>query len=224
MGKSMTLDPLSSSSSFCSPAPPSQQTPTTDQPTSSMCYHPFVHPPLHRRSTGTHLPCASSPYLRLPRAQILYAYDRVADGFAARLTDSQASFLRRLPHVVSVLHDRPRFLHTTYSPSFLRLSPSSGIWPLSDYASSVVVAVLDTGIFPYSDSFVDHDLPSPPSFYRSSCAFLNVSSDSGPCNNKLVGAKFFYKGYEAALGHPIDETIESKSPLDTEGHGAQQIL
>ncbi|KAL5666593.1 hypothetical protein ACJX0J_026701, partial [Zea mays] len=36
---------------------------------------------------------------------------------------------------------------------------------------------------------------------------------------KLIGAKFFYQGYEAALGHPIDETKESKSPLDTEGHG-----
>lgn len=39
------------------------------------------------------------------------------------------------------------------------------------------------------------------------------------CSNKLIGAKFFSKGYEAAIGHPIDESEESRSPLDTEGHG-----
>ncbi|KAI4990474.1 hypothetical protein ZWY2020_038837 [Hordeum vulgare] len=38
------------------------------------------------------------------------------------------------------------------------------------------------------------------------------------CNDKLIGAKFFYKGYEAGPGHPINETLESKSPLDTEGY------
>ncbi|KAG0467587.1 hypothetical protein HPP92_019167 [Vanilla planifolia] len=171
--------------------------------------------PLHwYSSTLRFLP----PYLRLPRAQILYAYDRVADGFAARLTDSQASFLRRLPHVVSVLHDRPRFLHTTSPPSSASPHPpASGLSPIMLPPSSLPSWTLASSLT--QTLFVDHDLPSPPSFYRSSCAFLNVSSDSGPCNNKLVGAKFFYKGYEAALGHPIDETIESKSPLDTEGHG-----
>jgi subtilisin family serine protease len=35
----------------------------------------------------------------------------------------------------------------------------------------------------------------------------------------LIGAKFFSKGYETGIGHPIDETRESRSPLDTEGHG-----
>uniref|UniRef100_A0A0D9WS53 Subtilisin-like protease fibronectin type-III domain-containing protein n=1 Tax=Leersia perrieri TaxID=77586 RepID=A0A0D9WS53_9ORYZ len=31
--------------------------------------------------------------------------------------------------------------------------------------------------------------------------------------------KFFYAGHEAKMTHPIDETRESKSPLDMEGHG-----
>lgn len=39
------------------------------------------------------------------------------------------------------------------------------------------------------------------------------------CNNKLVGAKMFYEGYERASGKPINETEDSKSPLDTTGHG-----
>lgn len=152
-----------------------------------------------------------------PAPEILYIYDRVATGFSARLSTTQAAALRRLPHILSVVHDSPRSLHTTHSPTFLNLSPSSGIWPFSSYASSVVIAVLDTGISPSSASFIaDISLPSPPSTFHSSCAFSNSSL----CNNKLISAKFFSKGYEAALGHPIDETIESRSPLDTEGHGS----
>lgn len=38
------------------------------------------------------------------------------------------------------------------------------------------------------------------------------------CNRKIIGARAFYKGYEAKHG-PINETKESKSPRDTEGHG-----
>ncbi|XP_020571348.1 subtilisin-like protease SBT1.4 [Phalaenopsis equestris] len=157
-------------------------------------------------------------HLRRPIGRIIYTYDHVAVGFAARLTGTQAAALRLLPHILAVIPDRPRFLHTTHTPSFLHLTPSSGLWPQSSFASSVVVAVLDTGIFPYSRSFVDPNISSPPSTFHASCDFLN-SSASGPCSNKLVGAKLFYKGYEAALGHSIDETRESKSPLDTEGHG-----
>ncbi|KAK8931366.1 Subtilisin-like protease [Platanthera zijinensis] len=157
--------------------------------------------------------------IRRPLGRIIYTYDRVATGFAASLSAAQAAALRRLPHVLAVIPDRPRYLHTTHTPSFLRLSPTSGLWPQSSFASSVVVAVLDTGIFHYSRSFNDPDLSPPPSTFHSSCDFLNSSSASGPCSNKLVGAKFFYRGYEAALGRPMDESRESKSPLDTMGHG-----
>ncbi|KAG0469220.1 hypothetical protein HPP92_018548 [Vanilla planifolia] len=143
--------------------------------------------PLHwYSSTLRFLP----PYLRLPRAQILYAYDRVADGFAARLTDSQASFLRRLPHVVSVLHDRPRFLHTTSPPSSASPHPpASGLSPIMLPPSSL------------------------PSWTLASSLTQTLLSTT---TSHLLPPS---TGYEAALGHPIDETIESKSPLDTEGHG-----
>lgn len=41
---------------------------------------------------------------------------------------------------------------------------------------------------------------------------------AGSCNRKIIGARAFFKGYEAAKG-PMNETKESKSPRDTEGHG-----
>ncbi|KAI0494552.1 hypothetical protein KFK09_024690 [Dendrobium nobile] len=158
-------------------------------------------------------------HLRHPIGRIIYTYDRVIVGFAAILTGPQAAALRLIPHILAVVPDSPSFPHITHTPSFLHLSPSSGLWPQSSFASSIVIAVLDTGIYPYSRSFIDPDLSAPPTTFHTSCEFQNSSASGRPCSNKLVGAKFYYKGYEAYLGHPIDETRESKSPLDTEGHG-----
>ncbi|KAK4365645.1 hypothetical protein RND71_013525 [Anisodus tanguticus] len=121
-------------------------------------------------------------------SKILYTYERAAVGFSARLTAAQADQLRRTPGVISVLPDQVRHLHTTHTPTFLGLADSFGLWPNSDYADDVIVGVLDTG-FPETS-----------------------------CNRKIIGARMFYKGYEASQG-PMDESKESKSPRDTEGHG-----
>ncbi|KAG1333944.1 hypothetical protein COCNU_03G000630 [Cocos nucifera] len=40
------------------------------------------------------------------------------------------------------------------------------------------------------------------------------------CNRKLIGARYFSKGYEARMG-PIDESRESRSPRDIDGHGTR---
>lgn len=47
---------------------------------------------------------------------------------------------------------------------------------------------------------------------------MSKTFNSSSCNRKLVGARFFSKGYEGAFG-PIDEKTESKSPRDDDGHG-----
>ncbi|KAM3380025.1 subtilisin-like protease SBT1.4 [Capsicum galapagoense] len=150
--------------------------------------------------------------------QILYSYDRAARGFSARLTSGQADQLRRVPGVVSVIPDRVRQLHTTHTPTFLGLADTFGIWPNSDYADDVIVGVLDTGIWPERPSFSDEGLSAVPSGWKGKCE-TGKDFPASSCNRKIIGARFFYRGYEADRGSPMDESKESKSPRDTEGHG-----
>ncbi|TVU28897.1 hypothetical protein EJB05_20435, partial [Eragrostis curvula] len=160
--------------------------------------------------------------LRAPRPRVLYSYTHAATGLAARLTPEQAEHLAARDGVLAVHPDQARQLHTTHTPAFLRLTETSGLLPAATgAASSVVVGVLDTGIYPVDrGSFKPAaGLGPAPASFSGGCVSTSSFNASVYCNNKLIGAKFFYKGYESALGHAIDETKESKSPLDTEGHG-----
>nr|GMC77431.1 subtilisin-like protease SBT1.4 [Ipomoea batatas] len=151
-------------------------------------------------------------------SELLYTYDRAAHGFSARLTPFQASELRNIPGVISVLPDQARQLHTTHSPEFLGLAESSGLWPNSDYGDDAIVGVLDTGIWPERPSFSDEGLSPVPSSWKGKCENSTDFPES-LCNRKIIGARAFYKGYEASKGSPMDESVEPKSPRDTDGHG-----
>jgi hypothetical protein len=77
----------------------------------------------------------------------------------------------------------------------------------ADGATDVVIGVIDTGIYPQNRaSFAaDPRLPPPPSTFRGSCVSTPSFNASVFCNNKLVGAKFFYKGKEAVTGRSISD-------------------
>ncbi|BAS81207.1 Os02g0779900 [Oryza sativa Japonica Group] len=138
------------------------------------------------------------------------------------MTKHQAAHIADHPGVLAIYPDEHLQLHTTQSPSFLRLSPSVGLVQASNGGGTgAVIAILDTGIYPKGrKSFTaDSSFPPPPRTFRGHCVSTRSFNATAYCNNKLVGAKFFYKGHEAKMGHLINETQESKSPLDTEGHG-----
>lgn len=157
-----------------------------------------------------------------PAPRLLYSYAHAATGFAARLTGGQAAHLAsRRSAVLAVVPDATQQLHTTLTPSFLRLSDSSGLLQASGGATDVVVGVIDTGVYPKDRaSFAaDPSLPPPPSTFRGRCVSTPAFNASAYCNNKLVGAKFFGLGYEAAHGGGAVDETDSRSPLDTNGHG-----
>ncbi|KAM0891488.1 hypothetical protein ACQ4PT_026384 [Festuca glaucescens] len=158
-----------------------------------------------------------------PAPRVLYSYSHAATGFAARLTERQAARLASSRSVLAVVPDKRQELHTTLTPSFLRLSASSGLLPASNDAADVVIGVIDTGVYPERrPSFAaDPSLSPPPSKFRGGCVSTPTFNGSALCNNKLVGAKFFHKGHEAARGRAVGatEVEEPQSPLDTNGHG-----
>ncbi|KAI3959888.1 hypothetical protein MKW92_044879 [Papaver armeniacum] len=155
-----------------------------------------------------------------PSREIIYTYNDAIHGFAARLTPFEASHLESRPGIVSVIPERYHQFYTTHTPQFLGLgSDHSGLWHNSGYGDDVIIGVLDSGIWPERQSFNDSGLGPVPERWKGTC-------ETGPdfpetsCNRKIIGARAFYKGIEARIGHKVDVNgTESRSPRDTFGHG-----
>ncbi|KAL9244592.1 hypothetical protein vseg_018357 [Gypsophila vaccaria] len=152
-----------------------------------------------------------------PHPDLIYTYTHSTTGFAAHLTPTQAAELDRHPTVLSVIPDRAHWLQTTRTPEFLGLDSGPGLGPNEENGSGVVIGVLDTGIWPNNSSFSDDGYGDVPATWKGTCE-VGPSFPKGSCNRKIIGARAFYRGAEAAHG-PMNETKDSKSPLDTEGHG-----
>ncbi|GAV61386.1 Peptidase_S8 domain-containing protein/PA domain-containing protein/Inhibitor_I9 domain-containing protein [Cephalotus follicularis] len=151
---------------------------------------------------------------------ILHTYDTVFHGFSARLTPREAQTLQKHhSHILSVIPEQVRHLHTTRSPQFLGLKTSddAGLLKESDFGSDLVIGVIDTGVWPERQSFNDRDLGPIPSKWKGQCITTSDFPGSS-CNRKLIGARFFCNGYEATNGK-MNETSEYRSPRDSDGHG-----
>ncbi|XP_042005610.1 subtilisin-like protease SBT5.6 [Salvia splendens] len=159
-------------------------------------------------------------------ASIIYSYKNAINGFSAFLTSQQADALSEMDGVISVFRSQPSRLHTTRSWDFISLLEAN--WDASmangedllkqaGYSQNVTVGVIDTGIWPESESFSDTDMGPIPSYWKGSCQSGDQFNSSN-CNRKIVGARYYLKGYEAAYG-PVDPKFDFKSPRDMAGHG-----
>jgi subtilisin family serine protease len=150
-------------------------------------------------------------------ADMLYTYNNIIHGFSTRLTAEEAQSLQKQPGILYVLPEVIYELHTTRTPEFLGLDKTEALFPTKNEASEVIVGVLDTGVWPEIKSYDDTGLGPVPSGWKGECE-VGKNFNSSSCNRKLIGARSFSKGYEAAFG-PIEEKAESKSPRDDDGHG-----
>ncbi|RDX76413.1 hypothetical protein CR513_43597, partial [Mucuna pruriens] len=136
---------------------------------------------------------------------ILYHYKRSFGGFVAKLTEEEANRMARHDKVVAVFPNGKKQLHTTRSWDFLG-------FPLqADKAaaeSDVIIGVLDSGVWPESESFSDKGFGPPPSKWKGTCQ----TSKNFTCNNKVIGAKYY-----KADGSFSDD--DPKSIRDIDGHG-----
>ncbi|KAF2323876.1 hypothetical protein GH714_002962 [Hevea brasiliensis] len=153
--------------------------------------------------------------------EIFYSYNRVVNGFAAILDEQQAEQLKNHPGVQSVMLNRKYELHTTHSWDFLGLENNNGaatknsIWKKAKYGEGAIIANFDTGVWPESESFNDEGTGPVPSRWKGFC-----QSEGGVrCNRKLIGARYFYKGLNAAIGPNKTEL----SARDTDGHGSHTL-
>lgn len=151
---------------------------------------------------------------------LLYVYESAYHGFAAAISPEEAQFLSQSDSVLGVFEDEIYTLHTTRTPEFLGLETDFGTWAghslqeLNQASQDVIIGVLDTGVWPESKSFSDVTMSDAPARWRGEC---EAAADFDPkihCNKKLIGARFFSKGYDVSVG-----VKESPSPRDNDGHG-----
>ena len=109
---------------------------------------------------------------------------------------------------------------TTYTPQFLDLPE---VWTQEGGEKSAgegsVIGFVDTGIIPCHPSFA-YD---PMKLFTSNISHFSGACETGPqfpagsCNGKIVSARFFSAGAQAAA--TLNTSVDFLSPFDAVGHG-----
>ncbi|CAL2263895.1 unnamed protein product [Prunus armeniaca] len=116
---------------------------------------------------------------------LVRSYKRSFNGFAAKLTDQEKEKLSNMNEVVSVFPSRPLQLQTTRSWDFMgfneKVKRNAGV------EGDIIVGVIDSGIWPESDSFKDEGFGPPPKKWKGACE----GGKNFTCNNKVIGARYY---------------------------------
>ena len=164
----------------------------------------------------------------------VYAYRYSFNGFAARLTPSEAEAMKTTPGVVRVIKDELRSANTSSTPAFLGLDEPGGLWDQlagpENAGEDIIIGIIDSGVWPESLSFTDREdgsgVPSATgrvvydrmNRWRNRCqAGEQFTTDD--CNNKLIGAQHFNAAWGGDAGIAADLPWEFTSPRDYNGHG-----
>jgi subtilisin family serine protease len=168
---------------------------------------------------------------RIPGAKITQSFQKAYGGISALVPANQISQLLKVPGVAAVQKDallQP--LDNQQTADFLG---APIVWKhlggRDDAGSNVLVANIDTGVWPENPMFRDKGLPAPPGTYG--CEFGDGTDpdlgDPFTCNNKLVGAYAFTDTYLIATGAGPDEFCDQAagvcSARDSDGHGTHTL-
>ncbi|KAF1881147.1 hypothetical protein Lal_00023180 [Lupinus albus] len=154
---------------------------------------------------------------------IFYSYNKNINGFAAMLDEEDASRIAEHPNVISVFLNERQKLHTTHSWDFLGLEtdgviPNNSIWK-KGFGEDVIIANIDTGVWPESKSFSDEGMGPIPTRWRGICQTDDKNTDKFHCNRKLIGARYFYESYKIYR----NKTMSYNSARDYDGHGTHTL-
>ncbi|EPS70387.1 hypothetical protein M569_04373 [Genlisea aurea] len=117
-----------------------------------------------------HGPLLSS-VMKRKRNAVLHTYSNGFSGFAARLSKEEVNSIAQMPEVLSVFKDPILNLHTTRSWEFLRYQDALKIDSATESytGADVILGILDTGIWPESESFSDEGMSPVPSRWKGTC-------------------------------------------------------
>ncbi|KAF6153867.1 hypothetical protein GIB67_001100, partial [Kingdonia uniflora] len=179
------------------------------------------------RRTNSHYNLLSTTLGSTVKAEesMFYSYTRAINGFAANLDENEAAALAQDPNVVSVFENRWRKLHTTRAWNFMELENDAGItdeslWKKANYGDGIIIGNFDTGVWPESESFKDDGYGPIPEKWKGLCP-NDTTEAPVHCNRKLIGARYFRKGYEALVG--ASNITYANSARDTAGHGSHTL-
>ncbi|XP_051139659.1 CO(2)-response secreted protease [Andrographis paniculata] len=148
---------------------------------------------------------------------VKHSYSNGFSGFAVRLSGEEAKSIAQRPGVVSVFPDPVLKLHTTHSWEFLKYQTSVKIDSSPAYPSGsssggadTIIGVLDTGIWPESESFDDKDVSEIPTNWKGKC-MEGKNFTTKNCNKKIIGARYY--------DDPDSGPFVMGTPRDEIGHG-----
>ncbi|XP_027329514.1 subtilisin-like protease Glyma18g48580 [Abrus precatorius] len=159
---------------------------------------------------------------------IMYSYNKHINGFAALLEEEEASEIAKNPNVISVFLSKEYKLHTTRSWDFLGLEkngriPANSAWRKAKYGENIIIANIDTGVWPEHPSFNDKGYGPVPSKWQGKgvCEIDQFSAAKKHfCNRKLIGARIFGKNHEAEVSK-LKAT--ERTARDVVGHGTHTL-
>ena len=157
-------------------------------------------------------------------ARTIHRYSVTFNGFAATMTAADAAKLARAAGVKAVVKDEKLKVDTTRTPEFLGLTKPGGIWdqlggPTKDAGAGVVVADLDTGLWPENPSVAPLRNPKPVKQFSGTCETGEQWAASN-CSTKVIGARFYTAGVTASIGDiKSNFPYEFISARDADGHG-----
>jgi subtilisin family serine protease len=130
---------------------------------------------------------------------------------------------------MAVFEDEMAELTTSTTPDFLGLTdPDNGVW--NDYlGEDVIIGIIDSGVWPENPSFSDRtgsnkngvdgklDYQQIPGWHGKCTPGEDFTASD--CNQKLIGAQYFVKGFGGAEAVKAGFPLEFISPRDADGHG-----
>jgi subtilisin family serine protease len=160
----------------------------------------------------------------------VYDYVYSFNGFAARMSLSQARKLAGVDGVFSVSADEEYTVDTSTTPDFLGLTAEGGLWDMGYTGEDVVIGIVDSGIWPDSFSFSDRTGTNGNNTKDGKLDYQQIPGwhgkctpgeefNASDCNQKLIGAQYYNAGYGGNAGINADRPWEYNSPRDYNGHG-----